>query len=83
MRRAFADTSFYQALLNPRDAWHAAALRFSEQYTERIMTTEYVLIELGALMSRGYSRQLFIELVQEIQSDLSTKIVPSTTEIFS
>ena len=27
MRRIFADTSFYQAILNEDDAWHNAAAR--------------------------------------------------------
>ena len=47
MRRIFADTSFYQALLSPRDSWHAAALDLSNSYRGQVVTSEYVLCELG------------------------------------
>ena len=52
MTRVFADTSFYQALLNPRDAWHSTAREFAQAFRARVLTSEYVLCELGALMSR-------------------------------
>lgn len=83
MTRAFADTSFYQALLNPSDAWHAPAVALSEHLASPIVTTEFVLIELGALMSRGYVRQLLVEFVAEIRSDPGTHVVPATGDLFA
>lgn len=59
MSGVFADTSFYQAMLNPRDRWHGRALDFGRLYDEEIVTTEYVLVELGALLARARMRPLF------------------------
>lgn len=47
MRAVFADTSFYVALLNRRDELREAALAFMEGYTGEVLTTEFVLLELG------------------------------------
>lgn len=82
MIRAFADTSFYQALLNPSDSWHAAALNLSAVYFDQVVTTEYVLLELGALMSRGNTRALFIEIVETLRSDSATQVVAASPELF-
>jgi predicted nucleic acid-binding protein len=53
MNAVFADTSFYQALLNPGDQWHPAALNISRELRRPVITSDYVLCELGALMSQG------------------------------
>lgn len=82
MKRVFVDTSFYQALLNPKDAWHSAALEFSSKYRGEMLTTEYVLFELGALMARGLLRQLFVDLVGSLRSDPRTQILAASSEAF-
>jgi len=56
MTGVFADTSFYLALLSPRDQWHTAALGVSREMHRPVVTSEYVLCELGALMSQGTLR---------------------------
>lgn len=81
MRGVFADTSFYQALFNRRDKWHDAAVGLLAGIDTRIVTTDYVLVELGALMSRGAARSLFIGFVERAQSDTSTDIVSASAEL--
>lgn len=78
MREVFADTSFYQALLNTRDHWHNAALDLSLTFRGRVLTSEYVLCELGALMSHGYLRQLFLELLRDLESAPHVEIIPAS-----
>ena len=82
MRRVFADTSFYQALLNPRDKWHDAALKLSNVFNGEVVTSEYVLCELGALMSHGHLRQLFLDFVRTLQSAPHVEIVVASHELF-
>ena len=82
MRLIFADTSFYQALLNPRDSWHKTALELSNTFRGRVLTSEYVLCELGALMSHGHLRGLFLELVRGLESAPHVEIVPASHELF-
>ena len=82
MKEAFADTSFYQALLNPRDNWHDSAVNLSAAYRGSVVTSEYVLCELGALMSHGHLRQLFVELVNGLKSAPRVEIIPGSHHTF-
>ena len=82
MSLVFADTSFYQALLNPRDSWHKTALELSNAFRGQVLTSEYVLCELGALMSHGHLRQLFLELVSGLESAPHVEIIPASHEHF-
>ena len=82
MNRVFADTSFYQALLNPRDRWHADALSRSTEFRGHVTTSEYVLCELGALMSHGRLRPLFLDFVRTLQSASDVEIVAGSHELF-
>ena len=43
----FADTAYFIALLNARDAAHAAALGFSRRAFRQIVLTDFILLELG------------------------------------
>ncbi len=82
MREIFGDTSFYQALINPRDAWHAKAVDFSRGCDGDSVTTQYVLVEPGALMARSHMRPFFIELIDRLGADPATCIAPASSELF-
>ena len=82
MKVAFADTSFYQALLNPKDNWHDSAKQVSTVYRGKVVTSEYVLCELGALMSHGHLRQIFMELVKGLESAPRVEIIHSSHRYF-
>lgn len=82
MKYTFADTSFYQALVNPSDAWHVVALELSKMCFGSTVTSEYVLLELGALMARGTLRPLFVDLVQQLRADPENEIVAASSGLF-
>ncbi len=47
MKRVFCDTSYFAALINPRDQWHAAAIAVERLIeNSELVTTEEVLIDL-------------------------------------
>ena len=47
MKKIFADTFYWAALLNPKDQWHEAAKDAQRKLGRvRLVTTETVLIEL-------------------------------------
>ena len=73
----FADTAFYVAIINERDALHLAAREFSKQYRGHIVTTEYVLVELGNWFARSAHRNRFGYLIQQVFGDSKTTIVPA------
>ena len=82
MSVAFADTSFYLALLSPQDNWHTAALKLSASFRGRVLTSEYVLFELGALMCRAPLRQLFLELIRDLESAPHVEIISASRQCF-
>lgn len=82
MRRVFADTSFYQALLNPRDHGHDIALGYSQEFRGDLFTSEYVLFELGSLMSRTAHRPLFLELVASLEAAPRVHVIPASQALY-
>jgi uncharacterized protein len=82
MTRTFADTSFYVALVNPRDALHARANEEARRQQGIVLTTEYVLIEVGNWLARSNDRQVFLDLMKQIRADRRTKVVASSSALF-
>lgn len=82
MKSVFADTAFYLAVVNPHDALHAKAVRAGKRFRGRVITTHYVLVELGNALSRAEHRAVFLALLRELRADQHTLIVPASEELF-
>ncbi len=82
MRRVFADTSFYLALFNPDDDYHAAAWRWAEATDLFVVITDFVLVELGNSLSETPRRTDFPDLVRHLRNHDKTLVVPATRELF-
>jgi len=82
MSVAFADTSFYVAVLSPNDQWHEVAKQVSQGYFDGTVTTEFVLTEVGNFLHRPPDRELFRTLMETLRSDEQTTIVPANTDQF-
>ena len=78
----FADTSYYTAMLSPRDVAHEKAHRWSGTFTGCVVTTDFVLIELGNGVRGAPQRQAFANFVAQLQAVPDTIIVPATGELF-
>jgi uncharacterized protein len=78
----FDDTAFYVAVMSPRDALHAAARLAVESYSGRIVTTEFVLVEVGNFLNRLGCRQMFVDLLQDLRTSPQNQVVPASTELF-
>lgn len=76
MKPVFADTFYYLALTNPKDRHHAEAVSLSKQQSRRILTSAWVLMELGDALSNRASRKLFHHTLRFIEADPFTKIIP-------
>ena len=81
MTKVFADTSFCQALFSKRDSAHERARQWFGESRATIVTSDYILLELGSLMSRGRARSLFVDFVACLQSDPSTEVIPASPEL--
>lgn len=86
MKRVFADTSYWIALLNPRDELHATALSMTAEIGEaRIVTTEMVLVELLNSFSEGGPavRKVAANAVEALRRNIGVTVEPQTPEQFA
>ena len=85
MNEVFADTSYFVALLFPRDQYKNSALRASEIYREyHLVTTEMVLVELFAATSRQGQRirRMVVDYLSALRNDPKVTIIPQTSVQF-
>lgn len=80
MKTVFADTGYWAAVLNPKDQLHAKAGEVSAALGKvRILTTEMVLDELLAALSKVPLRPYAIRGVEAIRSNPNVEVVPQTS----
>jgi predicted nucleic acid-binding protein len=86
MRRVFADTFYWIALLYRRDPWHARVAAFSQTITDtdRVLTTDAVLTELLAALSAGgaHLRHEAVMLVDDLLNDAQVRVVEAIRGLF-
>ena len=82
MRMTFADTAFYVAMVNPVDELHAAAVAQAESVQGDVITTEYVLVELGNRLARSGDKKVFVELLRRLEGDPRVVVVPADPFLF-
>ena len=81
MNACFADTSYFLALLIPGDTNHASAHAWSRQSRTSMVTTEYVVMEVGNFLSPQPTRGLFAAFLRALQSDARLTLLPATSEL--
>jgi uncharacterized protein len=81
---AFVDTAYVLALVNTRDQWQAVAARWKAHlYSERrrLLTTEYVLIEIGDSLSTVHFRRHGVRAIRELR-DPFVEVVAASSNLF-
>lgn len=78
----FADTAYFLALLNPRDEWHEAALRHSQTVAGPLITTTWVLVEIGDALATTRNRQWFPDFAADLAATSQVRIIPADEEWF-
>lgn len=81
MNAIFADASYYVALVVPRDAFHGKAIQLSQSTTAKVVTTEFVLVEVANFLCRLERRVAGIQLMRHLHGDAATEIVPASSEL--
>lgn len=82
MNKTFADSFYYIALLNPDDAAHQYALDVTAKRSGILVTTQWVLAEVGDAMSAPLYRRRFSDLIDAIAADSDTVVVGMSAELF-
>jgi predicted nucleic acid-binding protein len=75
MASYFADTSFWVALVDKKDAYHAKAIELSLKINGNIVTTEAVLLETANTFSRPQWREKVVALISHIHARTDIEIV--------
>jgi predicted nucleic acid-binding protein len=76
----FADTFFYLALLNEGDTAHGRALA-QARLARPIVTTEFIILELGNACARAEDHADFLALLAGIRASPRITIVPLGSEL--
>ncbi len=82
MTETFADTFYFLAVLNPRDAAHAAARTAHRERKGRLVTTRWVLTEVADAFAAPAHRIKFLTLLEELESEPDVVILPVTEDQF-
>ena len=82
MNAVFADAAYFLALLNARDSLHSQAKAHVTHPPGPIVTTEWVLVEVGDALSAPPSRERFTALVRTLKMQPDATIIQATHELF-
>ena len=82
MKAVFADTVYFLALLSPSDQWHNHARSLSLHPPGPLLTTEFVLTEVGDGLSHPENRSRFARLLELLKEQPDVEIVPASSGLF-
>ena len=82
MNAVFTDTSFYVAIFSPHDALHERAKTVGATRQGSVVTTEFVLVEVGNFFCRGNARAVFQTMVENLRVAEEIEIVPASSDLF-
>lgn len=78
----FVDTYALIAWLNSRDPDHQRVKAYFAAWTGRLITTEWVLVELADAFAAPPSRVTAARFLQKVRTDPQFEIVPYDAEVF-
>jgi uncharacterized protein len=82
MSLVFADSFYFFALLNPRDAEHAKATAFSQSKAPGVLTTAWVLTEVADGLASTGNRPLVAKVIDSLEEDPHCVVLPPSRELF-
>lgn len=78
----FADTFYFLAPLNRDDEAHARARDATAALSRRIVTTAWVLTEVGDAMAAPANRPAFLQLLEALRLDPNADVLPAEASRF-
>jgi predicted nucleic acid-binding protein len=83
MKRDFADTYYFIALLSESEPKHVSALEFAATFRGDLVTTGWILTELGNGFARSPERLTFIALWDRITQSPRIRVVGCSDELLA
>jgi predicted nucleic acid-binding protein len=81
MKAVFADTFYFLALLNQRDAAHSRAVVASRVPGVSLVTTEFVLVELADALCKPRHRGEVLALWKIVEADPAFRLIRASTDV--
>ena len=81
MMPVFADTSYFLAFLGEKDQRHERAIAWTQALRAPVVTTEYVVIEVGNSLTKGGDRAVFMEFYRTLRQAAKLEVIPASTEL--
>lgn len=82
MRAWFGDASFFLALISKTDMHHIKALEYASALSQDVITTTWVLAEIGDALCARHRRTQFSELLTFIETNPRIVILPPSRREF-
>ncbi len=82
MKSVFADNFYFFALINDKDPARPKAEQFTRTFKHRIVTTGWILMELGDGLSHLDNRATFIALLDRLRASPKVHVIPCQEEWF-
>jgi hypothetical protein len=82
MRRAFADTCYYLALLNADDELHELATELTPDMSGELITTAWVLTEVLDALSSPPHRAAAVQFIRDCRAHRGVTVVPPSERLF-
>jgi predicted nucleic acid-binding protein len=83
MRRVFADSYYFIALISRTDPKHDRAFEFATTFLGELITTAWILTELGDGLARPPRRAAFVTLCDRLAQNPSVHVVGCSDELFA
>lgn len=81
MKTVFADAFYFFALVNPLDPAHARAVAFLRSYEGRMVTTGWILVEVGDGLANPVNRPSFLLTVDSLRNEPNVTVIPCSDEL--
>jgi uncharacterized protein len=77
----FADAFYFVARLNRRDQYHQQVLKFSRDFRARLLTSDWVLMEVADALAESESRVRVRDFIWHLRQSAACEIVQASREL--
>ena len=82
MKTYFGDTSYFLALINQADDMYTLATELTQSLDGAIVTTRFVLVEVGDALSQPKHRSSFMNFAGGLEDDVAVTIISGERLLF-
>lgn len=81
MSAVFADAFYFVARLNRRDQHHERVVAFSRDFRARLLTTDWILMEVADALAKSESRPRIRDFVLHLRQSAACETIPASREL--